>query len=369
VAVGRRLSTGAGSLEAAAGSELLIALCWGALLGGALQLGVQLPAVARCLSGFRLTLSTRVEGVRAAFVAFLPVVLARGVAQLTSYLEILLASLLAAGAQAALGWAQRLYLLPIALFGASVAAAELPELSRLAHGGAPAGEERAERVRAGLAQSAFLTVPTAIGYWAFGLLLVAGLYRRGAFGAEDSWLVYLVLAALTAGLVPTTWSRLLQNSFYAVGDTRRPARIAVLRMGVSAALGAALMIPCDRLPAPGGSGTPSLFLGALGLAAGSAVAAWLELAALDRALRRQLATLRLPWGSAAVFLAVAALAALPAAALWWTLAGLPALLTAPAVVATFAGTYLGGCLAVGRGEARAWLGRVRRPGGSARRRG
>ena len=64
---------------------------------------------------------------------FLPVVAGRGVVQLSSYVDLMLASLLAVGAVSALGYAQIFYLLPISLFAMSVAAAELPELSRLHH--------------------------------------------------------------------------------------------------------------------------------------------------------------------------------------------------------------------------------------------
>ncbi|HEV2846041.1 MAG TPA: lipid II flippase MurJ, partial [Thermoanaerobaculia bacterium] len=83
--------------------RLLFAACWGALAGGALQLLVQLPTALRLLRSFRPSLSPRVPGVKEALGAFGPVLAGRGVVQLAGYVDLFLASFLAAGAIAALG--------------------------------------------------------------------------------------------------------------------------------------------------------------------------------------------------------------------------------------------------------------------------
>ncbi|MEX0820975.1 MAG: lipid II flippase MurJ, partial [Rhodothermales bacterium] len=111
-------------------NDLLFAAFYGALFGGLLQFAIQLPLVFRVLRGFRVSISTRIEGVREALRAFGPVVAGRGVYQLSSYLDIFLGSFLAAGAVSSLRYAQMLYILPVSLFGLSIAASELPELSR-----------------------------------------------------------------------------------------------------------------------------------------------------------------------------------------------------------------------------------------------
>src|SRR5690606_18185885 len=79
-------------------TRLLFAAFFGALIGGALQFLAQLPLVIREMKGFSLSFSTRVEGVREAIRAFGPVVAGRGVAQISGYLDNILASLLAVGA-------------------------------------------------------------------------------------------------------------------------------------------------------------------------------------------------------------------------------------------------------------------------------
>jgi len=345
--------------------SLLLAICWGALVGGFLQFAVQLPLVARELKGFRLSLSTKVEGVMEAIRATGPVLAGRGVHQVSSYLDLVLASWLAAGAPSSLRYAQLLALLPVSLFGMSVAAAELPELSRL---GLQDEKRFARRVERSARQMLFLVLPTAVGYLAFGLLLVGVVYRRGAFGGSDQWLVYLVLAAYTLGLAATTQSRLLQNSFYADGDTKTPAKVAVLRMVVGALVAVPTMMLLDRYSVANvveGLGTVSggelggstLYLGAVGLAVGSAVAAWIELGALRAALRGRIEGLHLPLAAAGRMIALAAASALPAAGLWWLLAGRPLLLVAPAVVGLYAALYLGAAYFLKFDELDAWAGK------------
>jgi putative peptidoglycan lipid II flippase len=341
-------------------TTLLMAACVGALVGGVVQFAVQLPFVARHLRGFRLTLSTRVEGVREAISAFGPVVAGRGVAQLSGYLDLFLASLLAVGAQSALRYAQLFYLLPISLFGISVAASELPELSRLTE------EKVAEflrRMQRSLRQIAFLTVPTVVGYLAFGYLLVGALLRTGQFQASSNWLVYLVLGGYSLGILATTASRLLQNAFYALGDTKTPARTAVLRVTVSTVVAVPAMFALDRLPVDRvvGHALPGdpLFLGALGLSLGASVGAWVELWRLMAALREPMPDATLPVRSTLQMTTLSMAAGVPAAGLWWVLPpAWPVLATAALVTGTFAAAYLAVAYALGIEAMKAWVGRV-----------
>ncbi|HSH23701.1 MAG TPA: murein biosynthesis integral membrane protein MurJ, partial [Acidimicrobiales bacterium] len=297
-------------------SSLAVALAWGALGGGFLQLGVQLPVVRSLLGRLRPSASWRSPQVGTVLRRFVPAVTGRGVVQLAAYVDLVLASYLAQGAVAALSYALVLYLLPISLFGMSVAAAELPELSREAADADATADEGRRRVEALLARVAFFVVPTALGYVVMGDLVVAALFERGRFGPADTRLVWYVLGAFSAGLVATTASRVLQSALYARGDTRGPAKIAAGRVALSAVLGAVLMLQLDRFAISGGglggidlvgdlpawSPLPvavrsdfeaPLRLGAVGLALASAVGAWLELALLRHRARSGFGAVRL----------------------------------------------------------------------------
>jgi putative peptidoglycan lipid II flippase len=346
-------------------TTLLMTACVGAFVGGVLQFAVQLPFVTSHLRHFRMAVSTRVTGVREALSAFGPVVAGRGVAQLSGYLDLFLASLLAVGAQSALRYAQLFYLLPISLFGISVAASELPELSRLTDTQAA---RFLRRMRRSLRQISFLTIPTIVGYFAFGYLIVGALLRTGQFQASGNWLVYLVLAGYSLGILATTMSRLLQNAFYALGDTKTPARTAVVRVAVSTVVAVPAMFALDRVavdraavaltgePLPG----DPLFLGALGLSLGASVGAWVELWRLLAALRAALPDVSVPWTAALRMTGRALAACLPAAGLWAVLPDAwPIVLTALLVPGAYAGTYLAAAYLSGSETLDAWIGRLR----------
>ncbi|MFN2319918.1 MAG: murein biosynthesis integral membrane protein MurJ [Dermatophilaceae bacterium] len=301
---------------------LVVWLGIGTVIGGVLQVIVQLPFVWRAVGPVRLTLSTMDRSVRQVLKALAPVAAARGVIHLSTYVSLALATLLATGALASMRYAQVLYLLPVSLFGISVAAAELPRMSRVS-----AEEPAADRLETGLRRIAFFVVPTAIGYLVIGDLVVATLFGSGAFGPSAVTAVWIVLVAYTVGLLPSASSRLLQVDLYARGDTRTPARLAAARVAITLVAGAALMVQGDQFVVVGEGvrlagelpafrlGEPEVAegprLGAAGLALGASVGAWAENWLLARAIRRRGVTVQLGGGKMRTIL----LAALGAAAL------------------------------------------------------
>ncbi len=355
-----------GLAEPGFADRLLEAACAGALLGGVLQFLVQLPGLRKDLAGFRLSFDLGAKPVREVLAAFGPTLAGRGVVQLSSYLDQLLASLLAAGAVAALFYAQTLYLLPVSLFGMSVAAAALPRLSR--SGGAGSEEELAKGTAQALENAAFLNLPSFLAYLLLGLPLVEGIFQifgRG-FGAAESRLVYLVLAAYSIGLPAATSARILQAGFYAGGDTRTPARIAVLRVATSLAVGLPAMLWLDRLRLGDlqylGAPDSALRLGAVGLGLAATAAAWLELAALRRAARSGLPGLVWPSKASLRFSLYALVAAVPAGTLTFLTSGWPVHPTvrAAAIFMVFGAAYLGLAAAFGEVPARAFAARLRK---------
>lgn len=256
--------------------SLVIALAWGALVGGGLTVLVQLPFLVPYLRGMRLSSGRGVEGVREAVSNFVPVVAARGIVNVSAWIDMILAGRLMPGAVAVMGYAQTFANLPISLFGTGVAAAELPELSRMR------SEHRqvlTARVTRSLERALYFLVPSAVAYVIMGDVVVAALYQTGAFDLPQTLVTWGVLAAYSLGLPASASSRVLSSAFYALRDTATPAKMAYLRVGLSVVVGISLMFPADRL------GFSTLRLGAAGLALGSAMGAWLELILLRRALK------------------------------------------------------------------------------------
>ncbi len=260
-------------------TDLVVALAWGALAGGILQLLIQLPWLLPLLSGFRLSLGRRVAGINEAVRNFLPVVAARGVVNISGWIDFILAHILVVGAPAMLGYAQTLYLLPIGVFGMAIAASELPEMSRKRE---DVQAFLVPRVGGALSRLTFLLIPSALAYLVLGDVFIAALFQRGEFVADTTMATYAVLAAYSLGLPASASSRALTSAFYALRDTRTPASIATGRVILSVAIGATLMFPLDRLAIGG------MHLGAVGLALGSAVGAWMEYGLLRRRLGEHL---------------------------------------------------------------------------------
>lgn len=373
------LATGSLSVEADAGllADFAVALAWGTVAGGVAQLGIQLPAVLRLARGLRLSLSTRPPGVREALRAFGPVVAARGGVQVSAFVDLALASLLAGSAVAVLGFAQVLYLLPVSLFGMSVAAAELPELSARRD---EDGDELRERVRAGLARVAFFVLPVAAMFVVAGDLVVGALWQRGQFDAQDTLTVAAVLGGYALGLLAITASRLLQSALYAAGRAAVVARASLLRVGASAVLGAVLMLQLDRVAlTPEGlslAGDLPAFtplaadartalegagrLGALGLSLAAAVGAWIEYAILRRRVGGELGSVRLGGGELGRTATATAVAVAVALGLRPLVDGLPPLLAGPVVVGGAGLAYLATAWRLGLAEAGALIEPVRR---------
>jgi putative peptidoglycan lipid II flippase len=341
----------------AALDKLLMAAAWGALLGGVLQFGFQLPFVLRVERSLRLGGARSEAGFREAVRNAGPAILGRGVVQLSGYVDMVLASLLAIGAVARLRYAQTLYVLPVSLFGMSIAAAELPELAR---SGSGAAEVLRERLIAAVRRVSFYVVPSLVAFVLLGQILVAGVYQSGHFHSADATLVWYTLIAYSVGLLASTNARVYQSAFYALRDTRTTARIAMLRVLVSAITGAGLMlqfepvtvgwlhIPAGALSELRAAGLP---LGPVGLASGATLGAWFEWTMLRRALARRIGMVGAGTGQLLRMFGAALIAAAVAYAVGRAARSLHPLPTAACVAAIYGAVYFVVARAWGLAEA------------------
>ncbi len=337
------------------GPERLVTMvAWATVAGAALQLLVQLPMALRLSRGLSPSLSLALDPVRQVLRNFVPVVVSRGVVQLSAYIDQLLASYLGPASVAAMAYAQQLYLLPVSLFGMAISAAELPEMSSALGSESEIAASLRSRLQNGFARLAFFVVPSVVAFLALGDVVVATLYQTGRFGAHDTTFVWMVLAGSTLGLLAATQGRLCSSAFYALGDTRTPLAFAVVRVVLTGSLGWATALPIRRA-----LGLPPEY-GAAALTATAGVAGWVELALLKRSLDRRIG--RVPLGGAAVLRAWAAalVAAAPAFALHRFVPMRSPVVAGIAVLGVYGCGYLAMAHVVGLGEARAVVRRVLR---------
>ncbi|HLM55273.1 MAG TPA: murein biosynthesis integral membrane protein MurJ [Pyrinomonadaceae bacterium] len=328
---------------------------WGSVLGSALQFAIQLPTVLMLIRRASLALRLANEHVRTVIRNFVPVFVSRGVVQISAYVDAWLASWLGTGAVAALGFAQSLYTLPVSLFGISVSAAELPEMSRAVGGQAEVSEKLRGRLDAALRRIALFIVPSAVGILALGDVMVGALYQSGKFGRAETVYVWAILAGAAVGLMPATLGRLYASTFYALHDTRTPLRFAALHVFLATALGYLF-----ALPLPDALGIPRQW-GAVGLTASAGLAGWIELIFLRRKLNRRIGPTGLPAAYSLKLWAVAILCAGAAWGLKLLLAGLHPIPLAALVLTPFGLLYFAVTSLWGVEESRAVVGRFTRP--------
>jgi len=261
---------------------LAIAISWASVVGSALQILVQVPQTLALLRKHRIDFARVRAPLKSVFNNLTPVVISRGVVNLSTYVDNILASLLPTGAVAALNYGQLLYMMPISLFGYSVAASELPAMSRAA-GAMPEQMSAILRARLnrGLRQIAFMVVPSSAAFLILGDVIVALIYQSGAFTHADAIYVWAVLAGSGVGLLAATMGRLYNSAFYALFDTRTPLRFAMIRVALTLVLGYLCAIPLPPL-----LGIAQKW-GVAGLTVSAGIAGWVEFAMLRFALNKR----------------------------------------------------------------------------------
>ncbi len=262
--------------------DLAVITAWGLVFGSALQLAVQWPTAIKLVKNFRLHLDLKITHVREVLRNFFPVVVSRGVVQISAYIDNLLASLLPTGAVSALAYAQTLYLLPISLFGMSVSVAELPQMSRVVGVSENVFPVLQERLNAGLKRIAFFIVPSVVGFLILGDVIVAAIFQSGEFTHQSTLYVWGVLAGSTVGLLASTLGRLYAATFYALHDTRTPLRFALIRVAITTVLGYFFAL---KLP---GFFHLNTSWGTAGLTSSAGIAGWIEFLLLRKKLNNRI---------------------------------------------------------------------------------
>lgn len=276
------------------GAPLATALAWGTLVGCGLQFGIEIPFVLKHAKYLSFGFDRSLESVRTIFRNIVPVVGGRGVVQISGYVDTFVASFLPTGAVTSLVYAQTVYMLPISIFGMSVAAAELPQMSSEQGSEEEIKVALRRRIDRGLRQVAFFVVPTTVAFISIGSLLIAALYERGKTTHATTLLVWYTLAAASIGLLVATFGRLYSSAFYALHDTKTPFRIALARVLGGAALALLFAFPLRPmfvaiieglgLPLPANPRA----LGIVGITAASGFAAWIEFLLLRRGIRKRI---------------------------------------------------------------------------------
>jgi putative peptidoglycan lipid II flippase len=334
-------------------NRIAIDLAWGSVIGAGLQFLVQLPTVLRLVPQLRVSLDRTSEHVRSVIRNFVPVFVSRGVVQISAYVDQFIASFLPIGAVSLLFYAQTISMLPVSLFGISIAAAELPEMSSILGEQSDVASRVRERLNTGLRRVAFFVIPSAAGFLLLGDVLSAALYQRGRFHASDSLYVWTILAGSAVGLLAGTLGRLYSSAYYALRDTRTPLRFALIRVGITIALGYFFALPLPRL-----LGINAVW-GIAGLTASAGIAGWVEFLLLRSRMNARIGETGVPASHVIKLWGAAALAGAAGVAVQYQAGVRNPMLNGMLVVAVFSVIYFGVTHLAGVPDAAAFIRRVR----------
>jgi len=219
----------------------VMVLAWAVFLGGVLQLGLQIPYLARIGMLPRPRLAWRDPGVRRILLLMGPAVLGVSVGQLSLVINTIFASFLENGSVSWLYYADRLMEFPTGLLGVALGTVLLPSLSKF-H--AEKDTESFNRLLDwGLRLSLMLALPAAIALALLAVPLIATLFHYGAFSTHDLMMTREALMAYAVGLLGLIMVKVLAPGFYARQDIRTPVKIAIFTLLATQVLNAALIVP------------------------------------------------------------------------------------------------------------------------------
>jgi putative peptidoglycan lipid II flippase len=240
----------------------VVSMAIGALVGGASQFFVQLPAAHRRGFRYRLVFDFSDPDLRHIAQLMLPAVVGLSATQINITVDNQLASHFGDGPVSWLNYSFRLMQLPIGLFGVAIATATTALVSQ--HAAQNAFAKLRGTVGSSLRLAACFTFPATVGLIVFREEIVRLLYERGEFLSSDTVRTSQALVFYALALFAYSGVKILVPTFYALNDTKVPVRTSMISVGVKILVNFVLIVP----------------MGFLGLPLATAVASWLNLALL-----------------------------------------------------------------------------------------
>ncbi|MBI4433025.1 MAG: murein biosynthesis integral membrane protein MurJ [Candidatus Omnitrophica bacterium] len=201
------------------------ALAGGALVGGALQVLFQGPAL--IAKGFKLTRpSFRHPAISRVGKLLLPRAFGSAIYQINVFVDSILASfetIVGPGGQSALYYSNRLFQLPLAIFGLSLAQALLPAFSSQVVNGQT--REMKETLSVALTSLGAVIIPASVGLIVWTEPIVRIIFEHGRFDAHSTSITSSALFFYAFGLLSCCFVKIFANAFYAMQDTRTPVKI------------------------------------------------------------------------------------------------------------------------------------------------
>ena len=205
------------------------ALAFAVVVGGILQVAIQIPALRRIgmlpRIGINLRGALADPGVRRVLKQMVPAILAVSVAQISVIINTNIASHLENGSVSWLSYADRLMEFPTALLGVALGTILLPSLSKAHADGNH--KEYSSLLDWGLRLTFLLALPSAVGLLTLSIPLTTTLFHYGKFDPQAVVMTGRALIAYGVGLIGLIVVKILAPGFYAKQDIRTPVKIGI----------------------------------------------------------------------------------------------------------------------------------------------
>jgi putative peptidoglycan lipid II flippase len=193
----------------------------GILIGGVLQVAIQLPLLYKHKHLFKLNFNFKHPALKKIMILLGPTLFTFSVYEITAIVEQNIASHIESGTISVLYFANRLYQLPLAVFAIALSSALLPALAERASHKDMDGMKNS--IKLGIKTILLLSIPSAIFLFILSDEIFTILFQYGKFSARDTIKCADTLKAYSLGLVFISMSRILISSFYALKNTKTPA--------------------------------------------------------------------------------------------------------------------------------------------------
>ncbi len=202
------------------GYPAIVGMAVGTLIGGILQLSMQIPTLRKC--GFRFSPGLRLKdpGLRRIITLMIPAVIGLSPTQINIFINTNFASSCVEGSVSWLNYAFRLVQLPIGIFGVALSIAAMPVLAK--HAALRDIKGMKETMVSSLTMVFALTIPASIGLILLAQPIIHIIFERGAFTAFDTLATANTLSLYAIGLFAYSSNKILVPVFYALEDTRYP---------------------------------------------------------------------------------------------------------------------------------------------------
>jgi len=222
-------------------SEPVLGTAIGVLIGGVLQVMLQLPVVYK--KGLSLAPLWRPghPAVKRIGLLIAPALFGSAIYQINQFAGTLLASFLPNGSISWLYYADRLVELPLGVFAIAISTAALPSLSRQA----VEKDDSAfnDTIDHTLKLTFFISIPSMVGLIILGKPIIQLFFQRGAFDAMSRDMTADALLYYAIGLWAFSGVKIVVSAFYALQDTVTPVKVSVITFFSYLFLGIILMGP------------------------------------------------------------------------------------------------------------------------------